>query len=79
MFCILCQAKIKAIKVSAQVTKLAEKAIKQKSSFSVGDTSRKKTKSMKATVGIILKLRCLAAFWSQLHIFTKVEKTKANV
>jgi hypothetical protein len=62
MFCILCQAKIKAIKVSAQAAKLADKAIKQKSSSGVGDAPRKKAKLMKASIEIICKLHCLAAF-----------------
>ncbi len=79
MFCILCQAKIQAIKVSAQAMKLADKAIKQKSSSGVGDAPRKIVKLMKASVGIIRKLCCLAAFKGQLYIFTKVEKAKANL
>jgi hypothetical protein len=36
-------------------------------------------KSTKATTGIIRELRRLAAFQAQLYIFSKVEKTKANL
>jgi hypothetical protein len=79
MFCILSQAKIQAIKVSAQATKLADKAIKRKSSSGVGGAPGKKAKSMKASIGIICELCCLAALQTQLYIFTKVEKSKANL
>ncbi len=79
MFCILCQVKIEAMRISAQATKLADKLIKCKSSSGVGDAPRKKTKFMKASVVIVHKLHCLAAFQAQLYIFTKVEKAKTDV
>jgi hypothetical protein len=40
---------------------------------------KKKMKSTKATTWIIRELRRLAAFQAQLYIFTKVEKTKADL
>ncbi len=78
MFCILCQAKAKAVKVLAQAMKVAEKASKRKSA-SNGNAAKKKVKCTKALATIIRELRCLAAFQAQLYIFTKVEKTKADI
>ena len=71
--CILCSAKMKAIKVSAGAKKLSKRQ-----SAGLGKAApKKKMKSMKATTGIIRELRRLAAFQAQLYIFTKFGKTKA--
>jgi hypothetical protein len=71
--CILCSAKMKAIKVSAGAKKLSKRQ-----SAGLGKAApKKKMKSTKATTGIIRELRRLAAFQAQLYIFTKVGKTKA--
>jgi len=89
MFCILCKYRWKAIKVSAAakiaVTATAKIAAKtseknmNKSSTHSGDRARKKkTKLTTASVTVIQELRCVAAFYSQVYIFTKVEKAKAN-
>ena len=77
-FCILCQAKINAFKVSAHAMKVAEKASKRKSATD-GSAAKKKVKCTKAPAAIIRKLHCLAAFQAQLYIFTKVEKTESDV
>jgi hypothetical protein len=77
-FCILCQAKVKAVKVLAQAMKVAEKGSKRKSAGN-GSAAKKKPKCMKAPVAIICELRHLAAFQAQLYIFTKVEKSKDDV
>ena len=77
-FCIPCQAKVKAVKVWAQAMKVAEKESKRKSARN-GSAAKKKPKCMKAPVAIIRKLRRLAAFQAQLYIFTKAEKSKADV
>jgi hypothetical protein len=74
-FCILCLAKIKAFKVSAEAQKLA----KRQSSNSGKSAPKKKMKSTKASSMIICELRCLAAFQAQLYIFTKVETSKADL
>ncbi len=78
MFCVLCQAKVKAVKVSAQAMKVAEKESKWKSAGN-GSAAKKKPKCMMAHVAIIRELRRLAAFQAQLYIFTKAEKSKADV
>jgi hypothetical protein len=78
MFCILCQAKVKAAKVSAQAMKVAEKSTSRKST-SNGSAVKKEVKWLKAPATITCKLRRLAAFQAQLYIFTKVEKMKADV
>ena len=71
--CILCSAKVKAIKVSAKAKKLSKRQ-----SAGLGKAAlKKKMKSTKATIPIIRELHRLAAFQAQLYIFTKVEKTKA--
>jgi hypothetical protein len=54
-FCILCQAKVKAVKVSSQAMKVAEKASKRKSA-SNGSAAKKKGKCTKAPAAIIRKL-----------------------
>ena len=74
-FCILCSAKMKVVKVSVEANKLA----KRKLASSSKSAPKKKMKSTKATTGIIRELRRLAAFQAQLYIFTKVEKTKADL
>jgi hypothetical protein len=78
MFCILCQAKVKAIKVLAQAMKVAEILTRRKSAGN-GSVAKKKVKCLRAPTAIIHKLHQLATFQSQLYIFTKVEKTKADV
>jgi hypothetical protein len=81
-FCILCQAKIKAVKVSASAVKLAEKESKRKEKEdskrkSINKpSSAKKPCLTKASAHIIRELRHLAAFQAQLILFTKVDKTK---
>ncbi len=77
-FCVLCQAKVKAVKVLAQELKFAEKASKRKSAGN-GSAAKKKVKCTKAPSTIICKLCCLAAFQSQIYIFTKAEKSKADI
>ena len=77
-FCILCQAKVKAVKILAQAMKVEEKESKRKSARN-GSPAKKKPKCMKAPVAIICKLRCLAVFQAQLYIFTKAKKLKADV
>jgi hypothetical protein len=82
VFCILCQAKIKAVKVFASAAKLVEKESKRK----VKEDSKRKsidkpssTKKPcipKASAHIIRELCCVAAFQAQLILFTKVDKTK---
>ncbi len=76
-FCILCQAKVKAVKVLAQAMKVAKKESKRKSAKN-GSATTKKPKCMKAPVAIIHKLRRLATIQAQLYIFTKAEKSKAD-
>ena len=56
-FCILCQAKVKAVKVLAQAMKVAEKESKQKSARN-GSAAKKKPKCMEAPVAIIHELHC---------------------
>ncbi len=74
-FCILCSAKMNAVKVLAEAKKLA----KRQSGNPGKVAPKKKIKSMKAPNVIIRELRCLAAFQVQLYLFTKVEKTKADL
>jgi hypothetical protein len=74
-FCILCSAKMKAVKVSVEANKLAKRQL----ASSGKSAPKKKMKSMKATTRIIRELRHLAAFQAQRYIFTKVEKTKADL
>ena len=89
MFCILCKYWWKAIKLSAaakiSVTATAKIAAKtseknmNKSSTHSGDRApKKKTRLTTASITVIRELRCVAAFYSQVYIFTKVEKAKAN-
>jgi hypothetical protein len=82
VFCILCQAKIKAVKVSASPAKLAEKQSKRKEKEDSKrksidkPLSAKKPRSTKASARIIRELRRVAAFQAQLILFMKVDKTK---
>jgi hypothetical protein len=69
---------MKAVKVLAEAVKLAKESNKRQLA-SLGRALKKKMKSTKATTGIICELRRLAAFQAQLYIFTKVEKTKADI
>ncbi len=69
VFCILCQAKIKAVKVSASAAKLAEKDSKHKEKEDAKKrksidkpSSAKKTRTTKASAHIIWELRRVAAF-----------------
>ena len=73
-YCILCSAKMKAVKVSTEAKKLAKR---QSGSLSK-QPPKKKKKSTKAPTVIIRELRRVAAFQAQLYIFTKDEKTKAD-
>ena len=66
---------MKAVKVSVEAKKLAKRQL----ASSGKSAPKKKMKSTKATTGIIRELRRLAAFQAQLYIFTKVEKTKADL
>ena len=80
MFCILCQCKWKAIKVSAQAKLLENASKKNKNSSTGGEcTPKKRAKSMTAPVAVVRKLCRAAASYSQVYIFTEVEKTKADV
>jgi hypothetical protein len=61
-FCILCSAKMKAVKVSAKAKKLAKLADKRQVVSSGKAAPKKKMKSTKANTWIIRELRSLAAF-----------------
>ena len=74
-FCILCSAKMNAVKILAEAKKLAKRQLGNPGKVA----PKKKIKSMKAPNVIIRELRCLAAFQVQLYLFTKVEKTKADL
>ncbi len=83
VFCILWQAKIEAVKVSASAAKLAEKDSKRKEKEDAKKCksinkplSAKKSRTTKASAHIIRELRRVAAFQAQLILFTKVDKTK---
>ena len=80
MFCILCESWWKALKVSA-VAKIASKTSKRKSSSTPSGirTPKKKKASRTASVAVIRELRRVAAFYSQVYLFTEVEKAKANL
>jgi hypothetical protein len=80
VFCILCQAKIKAVKVPAHAAKLAEKDSKCKEKdcqqkMINKPSSAKKPRSTKKSAHIIRELHRIAAFQAQFIIFTKVQKT----
>jgi hypothetical protein len=70
---------MKAIKVSAEAVKLAKLAGKHQSANTGKAAPKKKMRSTKATTGIIRELHPVAAFQAQLFIFTRVEKTKADL
>ncbi len=82
VFYILCQAKIKAVKVSAYAAQLAEKESKRKEKEDCKrksidkPSSAKKPCLTKASAHIIQELRRVAAFQAQLIIFMKANKTK---
>jgi hypothetical protein len=83
VFCILCQAKIKAVKVSASAAKLAamdskrkEKEDAKKRKSMNKPSSAKKSCTPKASAHIIWELCHVAAFQAQLILFTKVDKTQ---
>ena len=82
VFCILCQAKIKAVKVFAYAAKFVEKESKRKekedSKHKSIDkpSSAKKPCLTKASAHIIRELCRVAAFQAQLNLFMKVDKTK---
>jgi hypothetical protein len=85
VFCILCQAKIKAVKVSASTAKLAEKDSKRKEKEDSKKrksmdkpSSAKRPRTSNASAHIIRELCRVAAFQAQLILFTKVDKTKQN-
>jgi hypothetical protein len=59
VFCILCEAKMKTVKISAEAKKLAKESNKGQSA-SLDRAPKKKMKSTKATAGIIRELRRLA-------------------
>jgi hypothetical protein len=83
MFCILCESRWKAMKVSAAAKIAAKKSKRPQSSSTPSDqrapTKKKKASATTAPVAVIRELRRLAAFYSQVYIFTKVEKAKANL
>jgi len=85
MFCILCESRWKAIKVSAAAKIAANKSkrrpIEQSSTPSEqrAPTKKKRASATTAPVAVIRELRRVAAFYSQVYIFTKVEKAKANL
>jgi uncharacterized Zn finger protein (UPF0148 family) len=78
MFCILCESRWKAIKVSAAAKTAAKKSKRQieQSSSTPSEqrapTKKKKASATTAPVAVIRELRRVAAFYSQVYIFTKV-------
>ena len=74
MFCTLCQYWWKAIKVSA-VAKIAAKTSKKNQDC----TPKKRMKLTTAFVAVVRELHRVAVFYSQVYIFTKVEKANANL
>ncbi len=83
MFCILCESWWKALKVSAGakiVSKTSKRKLDKSSLTPSGIRAPKKKKaSATASVAVIRELHLVAAFYSQVYIFTKVEKAKANL
>jgi hypothetical protein len=79
MLCILCQCQWKAIKVLTQA-KLMAKDTKKKLRKSLGgvSTPKRKQKLSTASPAILCELPRVAAFYSKVYIFTKVEKSKAD-
>jgi hypothetical protein len=72
VFCILCEAKMKAVKVVAEAMKLAKESNKRQLA-SLGRAPKKKMKSTKATAGII----CERAAWLHLrHSYTYLRKLR---
>ena len=81
MFCILCQCQWKAIKVSTRAMLMAKDAKKKlrKSPSGVPTPKKKPTKLITASHAVLCELRSVAAFYSQVYIFTKVEKSKVDL
>ena len=81
MFCILCQCQWKAIKVSTRAMLMAKDAKKKlrKSPSGVPTPKKKPTKFITASHAVLCELRSVAAFYSQVYIFTKVEKSKVDL
>ena len=82
MFCALYESQWKALKVSA-AAKIAAKTSKRKLDKSSPTPSgirapKKKKASATASIAVIRELHLIAAFYSQVYTFTKVEKAKAN-
>jgi hypothetical protein len=73
------------MKVSAAAKIAAKKSSKRPQSSSTppseqrAPTKKKKASATTAPVAVIRELRRVAAFYSQVYIFTKVEKAKANL
>jgi len=71
------------MKVSAAAKIAAKKSKRPQSSSTPSDqrapTKKKKASATTAPVAVIRELRRVAAFYSQVYIFTKVEKAKANL
>jgi hypothetical protein len=80
MFCILCQGQWKATKLLAQA-KLMVKASKMQWKSSAGGESApiKNAKSSNAHLSVICELCHVAAFYSQVYIFMKVERVKIDL
>jgi hypothetical protein len=79
MFCILCQCRWKAIKVTAQAKLMAKASKKNLKSSTIGEYApKKRAKLLTASVAVVRKLHPIAAFYLQVYIFTKVEKAKAD-
>jgi hypothetical protein len=53
--------------------------MQSKSSTSGESAPRKKTKASNAPMSVICELCCIAAFYSQVYIFMKVEKIKTDI
>jgi hypothetical protein len=76
IFCTLCEYWWKAIKVSA-AAKIAAKTSSKKNQGVCAP--KKRMKLTTASVAVVRELHRVAAFYSQVYIFTKVEKAKANL
>ncbi len=80
MFCILCEARWKALKVSAAANLASKRKLDKSSSKPSGIRAPKKKKALTtASAAVIRELHRVAAIYSQVYIFTKVEKAKANL
>ena len=74
-FCILCSAKIKAVKVSAEAQKLAKR---KSGNLVVNSTPKKKVKSTKATTAIIRELRRVAAIQAR-YIYSQKWRNQKQI